>query len=156
MQPEPLRLLAVELDRPHLPGTAERVVHEEVDLRPVERALALGDAIAQADPLERPPQHALGVIPLLVGAELVVGPRRELRVRELAHAERVVEEVDVVEHRVDLLLDLILRAEDVRVVLAELARARQPLQAPGRLVAMQRRRPRRSGSAGRGSCAAAC
>ena len=57
--------------------------------------------------------------------------------RELAHAERVVEEVDVVEHRVDLLLDLVLRAEDVRVVLAELARARQPLQAPGRLVAVQ-------------------
>ena len=88
-------------------------------------------------PLERPSQRALGVVPLLVGAELVVRPRRQLRVRQLAHTEQVVEEVDVVEHRVDLLLDLILRAEDVRVVLAELARARQALQRAGRLVAVE-------------------
>jgi hypothetical protein len=77
------------------------------------------------------------VVPLLVGTELVVGPRGELRVGELAHAERVVEEVDVVEHRVDLLLDLVFRAEDVGVVLAELPRAGQALEAAGRLVAVE-------------------
>ena len=36
-----VRLLAVELDRPHLPRAAERVGHVQVDLRAVERAVAL-------------------------------------------------------------------------------------------------------------------
>ena len=50
----------------------------EVDLRPVERALALADAVREPAPLERRLQHALGEVPLLLGAELVVGPRRQL------------------------------------------------------------------------------
>ena len=37
---EARRHLRIELDRPHLPRATEHVVHEEIDLRPVERALA--------------------------------------------------------------------------------------------------------------------
>ena len=37
--------------------------------------------------------------------------------RELADAEAVVQRAEVVEHPVDLLLDLLLGAEDVRIVL---------------------------------------
>src|SRR5579859_1611552 len=134
---ETRRLLPVELDRSHLPGATERVVHEEVDLRPIEGAFPFCDAVTKADSLERPPQDALGVIPLLVGAELVVGSRGELCVSELAHSERVVEEVDVVEHRVDLLLDLVLHTEDVGIVLAELPGTSQPLQTAGWFVAVE-------------------
>ena len=79
-------------------------------------------------PVERRPERALGEVPVLVGAELVVGAGRELDVRELAHPERVVEEADVVEHLDDLALDLLRRAEDVRVVLAELPRAGEAVQ----------------------------
>ena len=75
---EPLRHLRVELDRAHLPGAAERVGHVQVDLRPVERAVALVQLVLEPAPLERRSQRALGEVPLLVGAELVVGPGREL------------------------------------------------------------------------------
>ena len=50
---EALRHLRVELDRPHLPRAAERVVHVQVDLRPVEGALALADHVRELVPLER-------------------------------------------------------------------------------------------------------
>src|SRR5919202_668265 len=57
----------------------------------------------------------------------------------MADAKPVVEELEVVEHRVNLRLDVLLRAEHVRVVLAELPRAREPLQRPRRLVAVEDR-----------------
>ena len=80
-EPEPLRHLRVGLDRPHLPRAAERVLHVQVDLRPVERPLALADHVRDPVPLERRLQDPLGAIPFLVGAEPVLGARRELRVR---------------------------------------------------------------------------
>ena len=134
---EPLRLLAVELDRAHLPRATHRVVHEEVDLRAVERAFALGDAVGQTHPVDRGAEHPLGEVPLVVRPEPVVRAGRELRMRQVADAEPVVEELEVVEHPVDLVLDVLLGTEDVRVVLAELPRACQPLQRAGRLVAVQ-------------------
>ena len=42
-EPEPLRHLSVELDRSHLPRAPERVGHVQIDLRPVEGAVALVD-----------------------------------------------------------------------------------------------------------------
>ena len=66
--------------------------------------------------LERRLERALGEVPLLVGAELVLRPGRELEAR--LHPEQVVEERRVVEAAEDLVLDLVRRAEDVRVVLA--------------------------------------
>jgi hypothetical protein len=111
--PEPRGLLAVELDRPHLPRPAHRVVHEQVDLRPVERALSFHHLKSDPLALERRAEQALSVIPLLIGAELVLWSSRQLRVGQIAHAEAVVEEADVVEHLVDLRLHLIFAAEDV-------------------------------------------
>ena len=52
-EPEALRHLEVELDRPDLPRAAERVEHVQVDLRPVERAVALVDRVLEPAPLER-------------------------------------------------------------------------------------------------------
>ena len=70
--------LRVELDRAHLPFPSERVLHVEVDLRPVERALSLGDLVRDLVPFERDAQGAFRHVPLLVAAELVLGPRGEL------------------------------------------------------------------------------
>ena len=50
---EALRHLGVELDRAHLPGAAERVGHVQVDLRAVERAVALVHHVLEPAPLER-------------------------------------------------------------------------------------------------------
>src|SRR5581483_5808147 len=130
-------LLRVELDRPHLPGAAERVGHVQVDLRSVERTVAGVQLVVEAPTVERRLECALGEVPLLVGAELVVRPRRELEPR--LELEQVVEEFRVVETAEDLVLDLLARAEDVRVVLRDDADARQPVQGAGELVAVQRR-----------------
>ena len=126
---EPLRHLRVELDRPHLPRPAEDVGHVQVDLRPVERALALADVVRDAAPLERRAERRLGEVPLLVGPELVVGPGRELEPR--LHPEQVVEVRGVVEAAEDLVLDLLARAEDVRVVLRHVPDAEQAVERPG-------------------------
>ena len=166
VRPNCVRHLVVELDRPHLPASAEDVRHVEVDLRAVERPLARRDDVLQAVPLQRGFERGLRVIPLLVGAEPVLRARRELGARR--DAEAVVEVVDEVDHRVDLVLDLVLRDEDVRVVLGDVLHAQQAVQRPAALVAMERRglrvadrqvavRPRaasRRGACGRGSSSA--
>ena len=124
-----------------MPSCHERCEHVgdvEVDLRPVERALPRADEVLDLVPLERLDELALGEVPLLVGAELVVGPRRELGPR--LDPEEAVEVAEVVEAAVELGVDLLLRAEDVRVVLRHVADAREPVQRPGELVAVERRR----------------
>ena len=135
---EPLGLLAVELDGAHLPRPAERVAHVQVDLRPVERAVALVDAVLEAAAVERGAQRALGEVPLLVAAEPVLRPGRQLEAR--LELEQVVDELRIVEAAEDLVLDLLAGAEDVRVVLGDVAHPGQPVQGPGSLVAVKRRR----------------
>ncbi len=105
-EPEPGRHLEVELDGAALPAAAERVLEVQVDLRPVERAVAgvervrrsRGDSSARA-------QRRLGLVPLLVGAEPVLGPGRELGPD--VQSEEVVDEEAEVEAAEDLVLDLL-------------------------------------------------
>src|SRR5436190_22961394 len=52
-QLEPGGHLRVELNRAHLPGATEHVRHMEVDLRPVERAVALVDEVVDSSPVKR-------------------------------------------------------------------------------------------------------
>ena len=106
-EPEAGRHLRVELDRAHLPRAAEHVGHVQVDLRAVEGAVALVDRVRDPAPLERGAQRALGEVPLLVGAELVLGPRGELEAR--LDAEELVEVGREVERGEDLVLDLLRR-----------------------------------------------
>ncbi len=63
-EPEPSRHLRIELDRPHLPRAPEHVGHVEVDLRAVERALALADEVLDPVPVEGLDQLSLGEVPL--------------------------------------------------------------------------------------------
>ena len=110
----------------------------QVDLRPVERAVALVDVVLDPAPLERRAQRALGEVPLLVGAELLLGPRRELEAR--LHSEQVVEVGGKIEAREDLVLDLVRADEDVRVVLRDVLHAQEPVQGSAQLVTVQGRR----------------
>ena len=86
-------------------------------------------------PVQRSHELALREVPLLVGAELVVGTRRELRPR--LEPEQAVEVPEVVERPVELRFDLLARAEDARVVLRHVADPRQPVQRAGELVPVQ-------------------
>ena len=109
--------------------------HVQVDLRAVERAVALVHGVREAAALERLRERRLGDVPFLVGAELVLRARRELD--QDLQPELVVDRVAEVEAAEDLVLDLLGRAEDVRVVLREHAHAQQAVQRAGQLVAVQ-------------------
>jgi hypothetical protein len=107
----------------------------QVDLRPVEDALALSDAVLDAVVLQRLRQRALGVVPERVVAQAIVGPRRQLGVhREVEHPVDLVGEG---QHLRDLVLDLLLGAEDVGVVLDEVAHPHEAVQRAARLAAVQ-------------------
>ena len=132
-QAEALGHVVVELDGAELPRAAERVGHVQVDLRRVERALPLGDRVLVPAGAQRLLEHALGLVPEGVVAQAVVGvgPRRKLDVdREVEQRVDVVGECHA---RSNLVGHLVLAAEDVRVVLDEVADAQQAVQRPGRL-----------------------
>ena len=78
VQVEALGRRVVELDRAQLPGAAERVGDVEVDLRTVERAVALVERVGHARRFERAPERRLGAIPHRIVADALFGTRREL------------------------------------------------------------------------------
>src|SRR5687767_2287639 len=75
---------------------------------------------------ERSIERAFGLVPVFVRAELVLGPRRELDAH--IEIEEVVEEEAEIEAAEELLVDLVRRAEDVRVVLDEMPHAEKPVE----------------------------
>ena len=115
---EALGHLEVELAGAALPGAAQGIGDVEVDLRPVEGALAGADVVVAPLALERLAQGALGLLPLLVGADGLLRAGGELD-PDVVEAEALVELVDARADRVDLVGDLVERAVDVGVVLGE-------------------------------------
>src|SRR2546422_9185873 len=77
LEPEPLGLLVVELDRGSLPFPPDGVVELDVDLRAVERAAALVEAVGDAAPLQRPLERPLRHLPSRVVTGLLVWAPRE-------------------------------------------------------------------------------
>ena len=138
LQVEPLRHLVVELDRGALPLPADGVGHVEVDLRPVEGAVALVQLVA-------PGRRASSAALSCASAESHVadlteelgGPGRELR--RVRQPEVGVDALNESEQPLDLLANLLLRHETVRIVLRELPDAGQAGQHARRFVAVQRR-----------------
>ena len=152
VQVEALRQLVVELNRGALPLAADGVGDVEVDLRAVERPVALVDGVALARRLQRPPQLGLGVVPRVdrrpgtprAGSTASSG---------VLQPEVAVDPLDQAQQPLDLFANLRLHHEAVRVVLRELPDAGQAREHARRLVAVQRRLLVEADGAGRGSCA---
>ncbi len=138
-QLEALRQVVVDLDGAELPGAAQRVLHHEVELRPVEGGLArlfvgvevrFGDGLADV---------LLGAGPERVAARVLFGvvgvAERDLRL-ELLEAQGVEHLQGEVDDGLELVLDLPGGTEDVRVVLREAAHAGQPAELAGLLLAV--------------------
>jgi hypothetical protein len=71
---EPCRQVRVVLDRAELPGAFQRVVDVELDLRVRRRPLARDDLVLHPRALEAlPERRSLRQVPLLVGADALVG-----------------------------------------------------------------------------------
>ena len=126
--------LHIQLDRAALPGAAEAVFQMEVDLRAVERTVALVDDIGLAKLVERGDEAVCRNLPLLVRADVILRHGGQLHV--VLEAEERVHIVDELGHALDLVLDLIGRHEDVRIVLREAADAEQAVQGAGQLMAV--------------------
>src|SRR5690348_14286011 len=108
----------------------------EIDLRPVERAVALVQLVLETAALESRLQSGLGEVPFLVGAELVVRTSRELEL--VLEPEQLVEVGREVETAEDLVFDLLAGAEEVRVVLGHVPHPGQTVQGSRELVAVER------------------
>ena len=134
---EALGQLVVELDRAELPRAPHEVLDLEVDLGRVEGALARvrreGDAVLLEHAAQRRLRRASQVSAVPTA---FAGRRRELD-RHLVEAEHAVDLADATDHAHHLGLDLVLGAEDVGVVLAERAHARQAGDDAAPLVAVQ-------------------
>ena len=74
-QVEALRQVVVELHGAELPFAADAVAHHEVDLRPVERRFARLGGVGHAQALDDFDQAALGVVPILGVADVLVAGR---------------------------------------------------------------------------------
>src|SRR5207253_10863131 len=139
LEPEALGLLEIELDGGALPLATDGVVELDVALWSVERPAALIDTVGGAAVFERLLERALRMVPGRVGAELLGGPRREIE--PIREPERLPQhQLDDVEQLEDLLLDLILAPEEMRVVHREATHAQHAVQRPRALVAVQDRK----------------
>ncbi len=137
LQVEALGKLVVGLDGGHLPFAAERILDEDVDLRRIERPAAGVERVGHAVLLQPLAKAVLGALPELVGTEPLLGARGELRTR--LEAERRVLLAHEREGQADLVVDLVVAAEDVAVVLRQLADAEHARQNAGALLAEQDR-----------------
>ena len=134
-QIEALRRGVVELNCAQLPCATDRIHHIEVDLRPIECAVADLQFIRQSCAFERTAQRRLGIVPHFVTADPLLRPRREFQARR--QAKRAVIAKNHRHQTMDFVGNLALQQIDVAIILLELAHARQPRQCAGQFIAMQ-------------------
>ena len=134
-QVEALGHLEVELAGAELPRAAERVGHVEVDLGPVEGAVAGVDARSRGPGASSASASAFSACSQVsVGADRLLRAGRELEAH-VGEAELRVELVDRLADVDHLVLDLLGHAVDVGVVLGEGADAEEAMQDAGALEA---------------------
>ena len=131
---------AVGLDRAALPRPADRVGQVEFELWCIEGAFARQFlpaiiVVRHARARDRLTQFLLGLVPHRVGAEAHLGPQRELHGIFL-EAELLVDAVEQFAEGAHFLDDLILAAENMAVVLRELADTHDAVQRTMRFVAV--------------------
>ena len=129
-----------------LPLPSDGVRHVEVELRTVERAVALVDRVRLLRGFERQPKRRFGVVPRRDLAQELLGPRRQLH--RILQAEVAVDALHESQQPLDFLGDLRLHHETVRIVLRELADPRETREHAGRFVSVQRRLLVEAGAAG--------
>src|SRR5579885_28716 len=138
---EALRQVEVPLHGAELPQATDGVLDLEVNLRPVERGLALDALVIDAALVESLGQRRLGVRPALFRAEPLLrgvaafDRKLEADFVEAEGSEHVNDKINAV---ADLLANLLRRAEQVRVVNGEAAHAHQPVERARKLRAIDR------------------
>src|SRR5438445_5322676 len=75
-QVKELGQVVVKLHGAELPLTADAIAHDKVDLRSVERGLALLRGVLHAEAADDVHKNALGVVPVILTAHILAAPRR--------------------------------------------------------------------------------
>ena len=120
--------------RAALPGPPDRVGQVEFELGPVEGAFARQLLVGGArSPASAASTQRFRAVPGASSLEAVIRPRRELD-RIIGEAEIAIDPVEQGAERLRLVLHLVLGAEDVGVVLGELAYPHQAVERAMRLV----------------------
>ena len=130
--PQPFRQVRVDLERAALPDPADRVGQIEIELRPVECAIAGFERVVPTHCLDRVLKCAFDVVPAFVASDPLFGAGGEanLEFGKTQFAIYIREEVD---EPGAFILDLVFGAEDMRVVLREAAHPHDAVQRAGRL-----------------------
>ncbi|EKD61350.1 MAG: hypothetical protein ACD_54C00275G0001 [uncultured bacterium] len=134
---QPVRQVEIGLEGAALPFAANRVGQFEIELRAVERAIALVDLVGQFQPLNRGFQRVFGLVPHLVRAHAHIRAGGKLDVK-LLKAKVFVDRRQQRDEVGAFLLDLIFGAEDMRVILHETTHPHQPVHGTRRFVAVAR------------------
>ena len=129
---KPFRQVEVDLQRAALPVAADCIAQNELELRPVERALAGIGRVGQAGRLDRRLQGCLGPVPDRIRADALLRSIRELDLH-VVETEIAVYVQDELANDSTFTGDLLFRTEDVGVVLSEGAQAHQTMQGARRL-----------------------
>ena len=132
LQVEVQRHLEVQLNRAALPGTAEAVAQVEVNLRAVERAVALVDDVGHTELFQRGFEAVGRILPVLVRTHRI--RRTGGQFDEIIEAELGVHLIDEVHDAGDFVRNLFAGHEDMGVILREAADAEQTVQCALQLV----------------------
>src|SRR5262245_17994357 len=130
---EPLRQLIIHLHSAKLPLAANYVLHDEIDLRPVEGSLAGLERKLHAERLGSDLASGLGAVPLrrFTHVLLAVSAAQADAHTEVGHVQSTENDFHEFEATEQLLLQLIFGAEQVRVILGEPAYASHAAQLSG-------------------------
>ena len=126
--------LEVQLNGAALPGTTQAVTQVEVNLRAVERAVALVDDIGHAQLLQGRFQAVGRILPVLVGAHRILRAGGQLD--KVFKAELGVHLIDQRHHPGDLIGNLLAGHEDMGIILGEAAHAEQAVERALQFVAV--------------------
>ena len=133
-QVETFRQGEVHLDGGALPFTTDAVQQAHVDLGAVEGAVALVDLVGHAGLLHGLDQGIGRQFPGFVGPDAVLGTGGDAHL--VVEAEQVHQVADQVDDTEDLAFQLFGRAQDVGIVLGELAHTQQAVQGAALFVAV--------------------
>ena len=132
LQLKPLGQLEVQLNRSALPGTSDAVHQMEVNLRAVEGSVSLVDDIGKTQLVQSSLKGRGRHLPVLVASHGILGTGGQLHM--VLEAEQGIGIIDQSYHALDLILDLLRRHENMRIVLGEAAHTHQAMQLAGFLV----------------------
>ncbi len=124
IQVKSLGQIEIELDRAQLMKALQSVLHIEIDFRTVKCAIAFVDLVGTPKRIQRSFESGFGLIPKLVRSHALCGTRRKINL----HIGKSKKRIGVQNHLsgfFHLAFDLIGRAENMGVVLAECSHARE-------------------------------